>query len=291
MRESSMLKIILKIILFCSLLVNVSCISGVYSIYPIVYSDGYASSIAIYTPDTYVAGNAVKWVVYVHGLGASSVRRINYPQYRTQADEHGIVLVGIDSVPREPYFDTNLFPRHHLEEGIALAKLKLNLSDYLPCLYGVSMGGRKVIHEMVYHAENYSCFAISSAVTDMIQWELDHTGLFDISWNSLMGGPTSSIDIIVHDQWVSDAPGTLIGSANLQGRKLYAVHGTGDTAVPYSTQFIPLINAIPAANLAAAISPVNAIHQDFMLDNAYNTGYFDFFMKNSMFVTTPADRN
>lgn len=265
------------------MLLNVSCVSGTYSIYPVTYSDGYAAKVAVYEPERTIFDRSFKWMVFVTGLGASGSARINYPQYRRLADAYGMALVGIDTIPSQPWFDTDLVPRHHLEEGIAFAKTKASLDSYLPCLYGVSMGGRKVLHELVFHPEKYSCFATSAGVSDMIQWDAEDHGIFNnAEWEPLMGGPTTSVDPAVSSRWIADAPVKLIGTADLKGRKLYAIHGTGDTVVPYDTQFIPLISTIPTANLAAALSAPGAPHKDFMQDDAYNSGYFEFFMQNAL---------
>lgn len=274
----------LLLLIIVSIAVNCSAEKrgmGTYTTYPITYSDGTVSSIAIYTPTGYVEGSPVKWMVHVHGLGASAVARINEPEYTSMADTYKMILVGINSELLKPWFDTDLYPRLHIEEGIALAKTKHDLTAFLPCLYGVSMGGRKVIHEMVYHPEKYSCFAYSAGVTDMIVWDADNT-IWDPSWETFMGGPTTSSDPTIHARWIQDAPRSLLPTANLRERKLYIVHGTADAAVPYTTHFTAITGLIPTNNLDSAITVTGGIHQDFMLDTNYNDGFFQFMSNNSI---------
>ena len=254
---------------------------GIYSVYPITYSDGISSSIAIYTPTGYVEGSPVKWMVHIHGLGASAVDRINDSHYRDMADTYHMIIVGINSELLKPWFDTDLYPRPHLEEGIALAKTKHNLMAFLPCLYGVSMGGKKVIHEMVYHPEKYSCFIYSAGVTDMIVWDADNT-IWDTSWETFMGGPTTSPDPTIHARWIADAPRSLLPTADLKERKIYIIHGTADAVVPYNTHFSVITGLVPENNLDTAITVTGGIHQDFMLDNTYNGGFFQFMYNNSI---------
>ena len=256
-------------------------------IYPISYTDGFTPAggrgVSIILPSSYREGDHRKWVIYLHGMGEDGVLLTNTAFFTALVDKYGIILVTINSDPNNIWWDTDLWPAHHLEEGIALARQKHDLTAYLPCLYGVSAGATKALTEMQQHPGLYSCFAASSIASDSIAMAEYSPIAFDNLWgSSVFGGNHDSVDETVHARWVMYSPAQTVHTADMGGRKVYIVHGSADSITSATYQYTPFVSAIPAANLANATLVSGGGHSDYLANATYADGFFSFFRDNSV---------
>ena len=256
-------------------------------IYPISYTDGFTPvggrGVSIILPADYTEGEPRKWVIYLHGMGEDGVLITNTAYFKALVDEYGIILVTINSDPDNMWWDTDLWPAHHLEEGIALAKEQHDLTAYLPCLYGYSAGATKALTEMQQHPGLYSCFAASSIASDSIAMAQYSPIDFDALWGlSVFGGNHDSVDATVHARWMMYSPARTVDTADMRGRKVYIVHGSADSTTSAVYQYTPFVSAIPAVNLANATLVSGGGHVDYLENAAYVDGFFQFFADNSI---------
>lgn len=248
------------------------------------FSDGQVSQVGVYIPSGYVKGQPQKWGVWCHAGGNNGYIIVNNPYYTVQAESHNMIILGFDGrlngVYSHDWVDTDLMVNKHLEDGIAWARETLELYDYLPCLFGNSMGGAKTIYELVNHPDRYSAFATTVAPADYLQWYEDNQWPYNYA---PFGGTWTSVDPVIHARWLRISPAKYLGTADLKGRKLFATYGEADTLVWASTIGAEVNANLPLANNAGFHVVPGLGHVD--TNNDYTPVIFDLFNTESRLIS------
>lgn len=252
--------------------------------YPITYSDGSTSTINVFIPACYVKGQPQKWIIICHSGGGSGAIVEDYIG-KVGISDTGIpdtVLIGINGANiyggnfTADWVDLPEFNRSnkHFEEGIAYIKKELGLTHYLPAIIGFSMGGYRVLNEMYYRPEQYSCFVCSAPVTSFIDWQ--NAGSVQ-DWRVVFGGelPPNG-DPVSENAWTRHSMRQLFTNSlpDLKGRKLWIANSDNDGTLPTAQMFTPFMEIFPSQNVYKKRVINNGGHIDFVaggMGGSYDT--------------------
>lgn len=252
--------------------------------YPITYSDGLTSTINVFIPDSYVKGQPQKWIIICHSGGGSGAIVDDYIG-KVGITDTGIpdtVLIGINGANiyggkfTADWVDLPEFNRSnkHFEEGIAYIKKELGLTHYLPAIIGFSMGGYRVLNEMYYRPEQYSCFVCSAPVTSFIDWQ--KAGSVQ-DWRVVFGGelPPNG-DPVSENAWTRHSMRQLFTNSppDLKGRKLWIANSDNDGTLPTAQMFTTFMEIFPSQNVYKKRVIKNGGHIDFVtggMGGSYDT--------------------
>ena len=241
---------------------------GALNVHAITYlSTGVTTNIGVYVPSTYVRGTPIKWAIFLHGHGGlwnnfldpsdpmgigNAGSPAPYTTWYAAAEAAGMIIVGVNgalspgvATDFSQWLRTPWLNNKALEEAAAFIKRKYQLYDYLPSIYGHSMGGWKVLYELGNNSDRYSAYGASAAPSDLALY-MSSDRRMDPYFGQ--GGPYPTGDAVKDAAWYKASPLKWIDTIGLSARKLWMAIGSSDATVDPTTQFTALKTKLPAFN-------------------------------------------